>query len=112
MYKFSGSFIYLSDIHKLNFLQRAILIHSYLYYEQDVSIISDKQFDDICRQYMDLVQNFSEQSVVNESEYGYVFYDFDGSTGFHLWDRLIDHDKEKVQLIAEHIYIHYLKEKR
>ena len=103
MYKFGGSFNYLSDIHKVNFLQRAIILHSYLYYEMDNSVVSDKEFDSICKQYLEMVKEYDEEYIVVNSEYGYVFFDFDGSTGFHLWDRLIKKDKDKIELIAHGI---------
>ena len=35
--------------------------------------------------------------------YGYVFYDFDGTTGFHIYGRLNDHDKNYLDNIVTHI---------
>lgn len=33
--------------------------------------------------------------------YGYAYYDFDGSTGFHLTDRLTKKDKKYLDAICE-----------
>ena len=47
MYNFP---VYWTPILKLNFLQRVTLIHSYLYYEKDISLWSDKKFDETAKQ--------------------------------------------------------------
>ena len=47
MYKFNT---YWTDELKANFLERVIAIHSYLYYERDNSIWTDKHFDEISKQ--------------------------------------------------------------
>ena len=110
MYKFGGSFKYLSEIHKVNFLQRAILVHSYIYYELDSSVVSDKEYDSICKQYLEMVEGYDKEYLAVNSEYGYVFFDFDGSTGFYLYERLIDHDKEKISIISNHVLRNYRKD--
>jgi len=99
--KFGGSFNYLSDIHKINWLQRAILVNSYLYYELDNPVVTDKKFDEICKQYLEMVNGMVPDRIAIGTEYGYVFFDFDGSTGFYLWDRLIESDKNKISRIAK-----------
>jgi hypothetical protein len=33
--------------------------------------------------------------------YGYAFYDFDGSTGYHLYSRLTEEDKHWLGLIVQ-----------
>lgn len=38
-----------------------------------------------------------------KTEYGYVFYDFDGSTGFDLINRLNKADREKIERIATYV---------
>ena len=88
MYNFP---VYWTDKLKIDFLQRVILIHSYLYYEADNSVWSDKKYDEVARQ------------LTNKTQYGYCFYDFDGTTGFDLWDRLNKEDKQRIQNIAEGI---------
>lgn len=92
---------YLSDVSKVSYLQRMVLIHSYLYYEMDTSVITDKQFDDICKQLCTMYDGLSVDKK-QQTEYYKVFYDFDGSTGFHLFSRLDDEQKEVIEIIASH----------
>lgn len=97
--KFSNP--YWSPTLRISFLQRYILVHSILYYEMDTSIISDKEFDDNARQLVSLQSEFSEHAA--KSDYWYIFYDFDASTGFHLYGRMNKHDKEYLSNIAQHV---------
>lgn len=94
MYKFN---VYWTDILKINFLQRVILIHSYLYYETDKAIWSDKKYDEVAKQLVSLQNNYK---YINKTQYGYVFYDYDGTTGFDLYHRLNKKDKEQIKRIA------------
>ena len=97
MYKFP---IYWTDKLQIDFLQRVILIHSYLYYEADDSVWTDKQFDEVAKQLVELQSKHNEQWISNKTQYGYAFYDFDGTTGFHLWGRLNILDRTKIFVIA------------
>ena len=45
--------------------------------------------------------DFKEEA--EESEYRYVFYDFDANTGFHLYDRLNKKDKDYLTKIAKYV---------
>lgn len=83
---------------KIDFLQRKIIINSILYYEFDNPKLSDKQYDETCKQLVELQKDYD-----GESQYGYAFYDFDGTTGFDLYDRLNDGDKEYLTNIAKHL---------
>jgi hypothetical protein len=38
---------------------------------------------------------------VEESTYWYVYHDFDGSTGYHLYGRLNEKDKEYLTFLAQ-----------
>lgn len=100
MYKFPT---YWTDKLKIDFLQRVILIHSYLYYEKDNSIWTDKQYDEVSKQLVALQMKHIVPWIENNTQYGYVFYDFDGTTGFDLWSRLKQKDKQMVAGIAERI---------
>ncbi len=97
MYKFP---IYWTDKLKIDFLQRVILIHSFLYYEADDSVWTDKQFDEVAKQLTNMQNKHTEQWTRNNTQYGYVFYDFDGTTGFHLWGRLNTLDRAKILVIV------------
>lgn len=100
MYIFS---VYWTDKLKIDFLQRVILIHSYLYYEANNSIWSDKKYDEVARQLTDMKKEHTIKWIKNKTQYGYCFYDFDGTTGFDLWDRLNEKDRQFIQNIAERI---------
>lgn len=84
---------------RINYLQRKIILNSIAYYEFDMSPLSDYFYDSICRQ---LVRMHKEYGDIRNTEYGYVFYDFDGSTGFHLYSRLTQKDKDHLMRIAYH----------
>lgn len=38
--------------------------------------------------------------IKNNTQYGYIMYDFDGTTGFDLYSRLNEHDKKYLISIA------------
>ena len=100
MYKFP---VYWSDKLKIDFLQRVILIHSYLYYELNTNIWTDKHYDEVSKQLTIMQNNFSKNWIKNKTQYGYVFYDFDGTTGFDLFNRLTKKDKRTIIGISEMI---------
>ena len=100
MYIFS---VYWTDKLKIDFLQRVILIHSYLYYEANNSIWSDKKYDEVARQLTDMQEEHITKWIKNKTQYAYCFYDFDGTTGFDLWSRLKEKDRQFIQNIAERI---------
>lgn len=92
---------YMSDVSKVSWLQRAILIHSVLYYEYNNSIVPDEKYDVVCRQLANMQSKLTKQQM-KQTDYGYAFYDFDGSTGYHLFSRLKRQDKVLIQTIASH----------
>lgn len=97
---------YWSNKLRISTLQRWILVHSILYYEMDSSIVSDKMFDKNAYQLVGMQNKFPDEA--KESDYWYVFYDFDASTGFHLYDRLTKKDKAWLTKIAS-IVLHQFK---
>lgn len=100
MYNFP---VYWNDSLKISFLQRVILIHSYIYYELNNSIWSDKHFDEVAKQLTIMQNNYSKSWIKKRTDYGYAFMDFDGTTGFDLWERLTKRDKRRIMGIAEMI---------
>lgn len=87
---------------RINFLQRKIILNSILYYEYDMNSISDTFYDSICKQLVSLQHIFSRHGNVRmETRYGYVYYDFNGSTGFHLYSRLRGDDRLYLLRITE-----------
>ena len=92
---------YWTDKLKIDFLQRVVLIHSYLYYEKSITIWLDKKYDEIAEQLTNIQNKHSEEWIKNKTQYGYVFYDFDGTTGFDLWYRLKNNDKKYINMLSE-----------
>lgn len=100
MYTFS---VYWTDKLKIDFLQRVVLIHSYLYYEEDSSVWTDKKYDEVAKQLTNIQNKHTKSWIKQTTQYGYCFYDFDGTTGFDLWSRLKEEDRPLIKAIAEHI---------
>lgn len=87
---------------KISYLQRRIIIYSIMYYKMNGSCIPDKQYDAICNQLVHL-QNSVDINEFKMSQYYYAMYDFDGTTGFDLPDRLNEKDQIYLTNIAEYI---------
>lgn len=89
---------------RINYLQRMILLNSIAYYEHDSSSISDHFYDSICRQLVELQKTYDEETgrdFSRDSEYGYVFYDFTGDTGYHLTSRLKRSDRLTLEFMTQ-----------
>jgi hypothetical protein len=56
-----------------------LMIHAYLYYYQNTSIISDSLYDEMSTRLVDLQAKKSKIGFYDEE-----FADWDGSTGYHL----------------------------
>ena len=95
---------------RIEFLQRRIIVFSIMYYELNESVISDKQFDDISHQLVEYM-NTTEKEILEKTQYYYVLKDFDGSTGFYIFDNLNEKDKKYLTQIANHISSLYKGEK-
>ena len=86
---------------KIEFLQRKVILNSIAYYEHNTNFISDHEFDELSRQ---LVQLCTEYGDISDTQYGYVMYDFDGSTGFDLVYRLNEHDRRYLSnMVCHHL---------
>ena len=94
--------IYWDDNVKVSYLQRRIIVYSILYYELDKPILSDKQYDSISQQLVNMMNNV-EKSELEKSKYWYCMYDFDGSTGFDLYSRLNPEDQHYLMELANMI---------
>lgn len=81
----------------ISHLQRKIILLSIAYYEFDYSPMSDYDYDNLAHE---LVDRMRKCENVKDSRYYYVFYDYDGSTGYHLYSRLTDADKELLMFIS------------
>lgn len=94
--------VYWSDVTKVGYLQRYVIIHSILYYHMNTTCISDKEFDSVARQLVSMQRQMSSKQL-KQTMYYYCMFDFDGSTGFDLYDRLIPFDKQYLQQIAANV---------
>lgn len=92
-------FVYWDDTTKASFLQRAMLIHSALYYELSYPVISDGQFDHIMGQLCDIRSKMGERNY-QKTEYYYCFKDFEGITGYYLYDALRMEDRKKIDILC------------
>lgn len=89
-------------ITKIDHLQRKIILNSILYYEYNMSNISDFYYDDMCKQLVEYQHIYSRHGdIITDTKYGYVYFDFDGSTGYHLFDRLYAYDKKYLLSITD-----------
>lgn len=82
---------------RIEYLQRKVILNSIAYYMYDDSRLSDRAYDEMCKQ---LVELHKEYGDISDTQYGYVMYDFDGSTGFDLYYRLNEHDRDYLTRIA------------
>ena len=101
--------LYWSNTTKVSYLQRRIIIHSIIYYELGNSVITDKQFDILSNQLMEM-QNELSYKEFRETTYYYALHDFDGTTGFHIANRLTAYDLKYLTNIAEHILDRYIRD--
>lgn len=85
---------------KISYLQRRVIVHSILYYLMDSSVISDRDFDSISRQLVEMMKSIPIE-VCKKSRYWYCMYNFDGNTGFDLYSRLTKKDKAYLSGIAK-----------
>lgn len=98
---------YWSNRLRMSYLQRRVIVHSILYYEMGENVISDSQFDTLSKQLVEMAAENKEEA--KQTDYYYCMKDFDGSTGFDLWHRLNEQDKEKLELIAYGVLRMYRK---
>lgn len=77
---FSGKDLEVADLILRRRMQ--MLVHSYIYYKLDTNIISDKSFDRLGRELVQLQADYPE--IAKQVEYADAFKDWDASTGFNL----------------------------
>lgn len=83
----------------INFLQRKIILNCIAYYKLNTNALSDREYDELSKQLVALQKDIQ----IDNTQYGYVMYDFDGTTGFDLYDRLNARDKHYLMNIACHV---------
>ena len=89
----------LSTQEYIDFLQRFIIVHSYIYYELNSNIVSDKYYDTKAKE---LVQYKNDYPDLWKSSMYYKQFgdDYNGATGFTLYHDLDEKQKEIIQSIA------------
>jgi hypothetical protein len=81
---------YWNEKTKIEMLCRWLLVHSYLYYELDISVVSDHLYDKNQQQLKELIEDHRED--FKNSRYYYAMSEFDGSSGFGFVSKLNVHD--------------------
>lgn len=83
----------------IDFLQRFIILHSYIYYELDDNVISDREYDARAKELVKYKNEYPD--LWKSSEYYKQFGDdYNGSTGFTLYHDLDEKQKMIIQSIA------------
>lgn len=84
----------------IDYLQRVIIIHSYIYYELNDNLISDKEYDEKARELVKLKNEYPE--LWKKSYYYKQFGDdYNGATGFTLYLDLDGRQQEIIRYIAK-----------
>lgn len=91
--------IYWNNRTKISYLQRRIIVYSIMYYQNNESCVSDRFYDSISRQLVQLMQDCTKEEL-EQTQYWYAMYDFDGSTGFDIPSRLIKKDRQYLTNLA------------
>lgn len=86
---------YMSIALKIQELQTWVLVHSFLYYELNTNIVSDKMYDANAKQLWNMMQLNPEEAL--KSPYQKVFEDYMPDTGFDLYSRLNREQKKYIK---------------
>lgn len=89
----------LSTQEYIDFLQRYIIVHSYIYYELNDNVISDKEYDAKAKELVRYKNDFPElwKSSMYYKQFG---DDYNGSTGFTLYHDLDEKQKQIIRSIT------------
>lgn len=101
--------IYWNNRTKISYLQRRIIIYSIMYYQYNGSCVSDRFYDCISKQLVKLMGECSGAEL-QQTQYWYAMYDFDGSTGFDIPYRLTKQDRKYLEHIANMVYTKWKSE--
>lgn len=92
----------LSICDKMDWACRYLLIHSFLYYEFDVNLISDSDYDKKLKWLCDYSKKHIDD--INKCQYKDVLLNLDPSTGFDMKNYVEPKHYEYIKSIAKHIY--------
>ena len=94
----------------IDFLQRFIIVHSYIYYELDNNVISDKEYDAKSKELVKYKNEYPDLWK-NSMYYKQFGDDYNGSTGFTLYHSLNDRQKKIILSIVTMGGIHMNRRK-
>ena len=92
----------MNTLEHINFLQRYIIVHSYIYYELNDNYISDRDYDLKSKELTKCKNEYPElwKQTMYYKQFG---DDYNGATGFTLYHALDDHQKQIIQSIVNSI---------
>lgn len=94
----------LSILEQISWLQRYIIVHSYIYYHLNDNFISDHQYDEKCKQLVGLKERYPDEW--RRSQYYRQFGDdYTGATGMGLVESLNGRDMNTINAIVNGMYI-------
>lgn len=83
----------------IDYLQRYIILHSYIYYELNSNSISDKKYDEKAKELVKYKNDYPE--LWKKSMYYNQFGDeYNGATGFTLYHDLNEHQKNIIKSLV------------
>lgn len=83
----------------IDFLQRFIIVHSYIYYEKSNSVISDREYDAKAKELVKYKNEYPDLWK-NSMYYKQFGDDYNGATGFTLFHDLDEHQKRIILSIV------------
>lgn len=89
----------------IDFLQRFILVHSYIYYELNNNVISDKFYDMKSKELVQLKNQYPDEWK-SSMYYKQFKDDYNGATGFTLFYDLSKSEQEKIRRVALSVLHH------
>lgn len=102
---------YLTEAEKISYVQRRVLVHCILYYEMDMPVIGDADYDELAQQ-LEQMHRDTEPSEREKSRYWYCMRDFSASTGFDIPSKLMPYDKEHLHMVANAVRKAYENDKK
>lgn len=86
----------------IDFLQRYVIVHSFMYYELNMNVISDMKYDAKAKELAKYKSTYPD--LWKSSEYYKQFGDdYNGSTGFTLFHDLDSHQQKIIKSIVNSI---------
>lgn len=84
---------------RIDYLQRFIIVHSFIYYETDREVITDREYDIACKHLVELKEQHPELWK-NSTYYKQFGDDYNGCTGFTLYHDLNERQQAIIRSIA------------